>query len=112
MNTVPCPSCGESCKPRLWHYTPAFGAVRYMKTQHICTLCGIAMYETGGQINVFGKFAGAFFLGLAGCVALSVSGVAAGGVLIGLLIAAVINAVVFYGGYKVFRVIFPKASKK
>lgn len=59
---IVCPSCNSRCVPRLWHYNPSFAGFRYMKTQHLCPFCGVAMYETGGQLRPFGKIALLFFI--------------------------------------------------
>lgn len=74
-----------------------------MKTQHICPLCGVAMYETGGQITVFGKFAAVFFLGLAVSFAMTISGIGGGGTLLTIVFALLINAAVAYGLYRIGR---------
>jgi ribosomal protein S27E len=44
--TIECPSCQRAVIPRLWFTGGDY--MSYMKTQHICPLCGIVMYETGG----------------------------------------------------------------
>jgi hypothetical protein len=53
MDTVECQHCHKHCVPRLWHYRPVFGEIRYRKTQHICPFCGATMYETGGEVPRF-----------------------------------------------------------
>ena len=57
MRGIECNNCGERVIPRLWFYEPGFlGGGGYMRTQHICCYCGVAMYETGGGLNPLGKF--------------------------------------------------------
>lgn len=58
MDTVKCGSCSGNVVPRLWHY--GGGIASYMKTQHMCPLCGVVMYETGGGIRTWPKLI--FFL--------------------------------------------------
>ena len=56
MDAITCNSCNRKVVPRLWHYrlwtdrllANRFFNVEYMKTQHICPLCGVIMFETGG----------------------------------------------------------------
>jgi hypothetical protein len=38
--------------PRLWHYQPPGAFFRYQKTQHICNVCGVCMYEGGDGLRV------------------------------------------------------------
>jgi hypothetical protein len=46
--TVHC-KCGANVIPRLWHrYGNVFS---YTLTEHICPICGVVMYETGGGIR-------------------------------------------------------------
>jgi len=54
LDKIECPHCRRQCVPKLWHYRPAFGALRYMATQHLCPFCGGVMYQTGGQLSFFG----------------------------------------------------------
>lgn len=54
MDKTQCPHCERNCVPKLWHYRPAFGALRYMATQHLCPFCGGVMYQSGGQLTLFG----------------------------------------------------------
>lgn len=61
MDQIECSHCHRQCIPKLWHYRPAFGGLRYMATQHICPFCGGVMYQTGGQLNFFGWIAAIFF---------------------------------------------------
>jgi len=56
MDTIQCQHCQANGIPRLWHYRPILGGYRYMKTQHICHICGSVMYETGGEISPWGTF--------------------------------------------------------
>lgn len=56
MDHITCPSCGGKTVPRIRNYRPSLGFFRYLKTEHQCPLCGVLMYETGGQINPIGKF--------------------------------------------------------
>ena len=63
MDAITCNSCNRSVVPRLWHYqlwtdrllANRFFNVEYMKTQHICPLCGVTMFETGGGLTLPGK---------------------------------------------------------
>lgn len=48
--TVQCPDCHSHVHPRLWHYKSAL-PFRYLKTQHLCPICGVCMYESGGQFH-------------------------------------------------------------
>lgn len=54
MDTVTCPHCAKNVVPRLWHYRSQI-PLRYMKTQHICPLCGVCMYVTDGEMTTSGK---------------------------------------------------------
>ncbi len=57
MDSIRCSGCSRDVVPRLWHYSPLFGGyIRYMITQHICPLCGVVMYETGGQLYPLVKY--------------------------------------------------------
>ena len=63
MRGIECNNCGERVIPRLWFYEPPFlGGGGYMRTQHICSYCGVCMYETGGDLNPLGKFCGGVIL--------------------------------------------------
>lgn len=48
-NNIECPRCGRRVVPRLWHYGGS--ALSYMKIQHLCPFCGVAMYESGGGVK-------------------------------------------------------------
>ena len=50
-----CTNCGKKMTPKLWHYSPFLGKVRYMKTQHLCPYCGSCQYESGGGLSLYGK---------------------------------------------------------
>ena len=70
MDAITCNSCNRSVVPRLWHYqlwtdrllANRFFNVEYMKTQHICRLCGVTMFETGGGLTLPGKIVAGFVL--------------------------------------------------
>jgi len=48
--TVTC-GCGAKVIPRLWH---VYGNLFFNTlTQHICPICGVVMYETGGGFRVY-----------------------------------------------------------
>lgn len=51
---ISCKSCGANVVPRLWSY--GGGLLSYSTTQHICSICGAVMYETGGEMKGKGKF--------------------------------------------------------
>jgi hypothetical protein len=72
MDSVQCNSCGKQVVPKLWHYRPMLaGSLRYLRTQHICPLCGVCMYESGGNLSVMGKIALiAFALLMLGCLSI------------------------------------------
>ena len=63
MDTMTCNRCNRKVVPRLWHYrlwtdrllANRFFNVEYMKTQHICPLCGVIMFETGGGMTLPAK---------------------------------------------------------
>lgn len=59
MDKIECDSCGKNVVPKLWYYEPAlsrfFIALRYTKIQHLCSFCGVCMYETGGQVTFTAK---------------------------------------------------------
>lgn len=69
MDTITCNSCNRKVVPRLWHYrlwtdrllANRFFNVEYMKTQHICPLCGVIMFETGGGMTLPAKIVFGFF---------------------------------------------------
>ena len=44
---VKCPKCSSEVIPRLWSYRD--GIASHRLTEHICTICGAVMYETGGE---------------------------------------------------------------
>ena len=48
-NYIECPRCGRRVVPRLWHY--GGGLLSYVKVQHLCPFCGVAMYESGGGVR-------------------------------------------------------------
>jgi len=47
--TVRCGKCGSDVSPRLWHVHVS--NFTYHRTQHICPICGVVMYETGGGLQ-------------------------------------------------------------
>jgi ribosomal protein S27E len=51
---IECSSCGADVVPRLVHHdvNNIFGNRR---SEHICPICGITMYETGGGLSPLGK---------------------------------------------------------
>lgn len=73
MDTIECAHCNRQCVPRLWHYRPFLGALRYLKTQHMCPFCGSVMYETGGYLTPIGLFCILLFGGVLGCIALAMN---------------------------------------
>ena len=48
-NNIQCPKCGRRVVPRLGHY--GGGPLTYVKVQHLCPFCGVAMYESGGGVR-------------------------------------------------------------
>ena len=52
MDTVVCPHCSRNVVPRLWH---EHSNHRDRATQHICPLCGLVMYVTGGKLSLGSK---------------------------------------------------------
>ena len=70
MDTITCNRCNRKVVPRLWHYrlwtdrllANRFFNVEYMKTQHICPLCGVIMFETGGGMTLPAKIVVGFVL--------------------------------------------------
>ena len=58
---VECPSCKDSVSPRLWH-TDEGGLVFERATDHICPICGVTMYSSGGGISDLAKFIGTIIL--------------------------------------------------
>jgi ribosomal protein S27E len=64
METIKCNSCSANVVPRLLHY--GGGLFTYLKTQHMCAICGVVMYETGGGIRRWVKvFAFLLLMGFA-----------------------------------------------
>jgi hypothetical protein len=55
MDTIECPSCRKRVIPHLWH-RPFLGRFRYLRTQHICRLCGYLLSTpvTNKAIFAFG----------------------------------------------------------
>lgn len=43
---VQCRHCGRVVVPRLW--LTGGDILKYKTTQHLCPVCGVVMYETGG----------------------------------------------------------------
>jgi len=48
--TVKCGGCHSKVTPRLWHYRSSI-PFRYMKTQHLCPICGRCLSVTGGEMH-------------------------------------------------------------
>ena len=52
-NGVECKHCGKTVVPRLWHDN--MDSIMYRRqNQHICPICGVTMYVTGGGYTVLG----------------------------------------------------------
>ena len=52
---VDCEKCKNSVSPRLWHEDD--NNVLFIRSiQHICPICGVTMYTSGGGLNVIGLF--------------------------------------------------------
>lgn len=101
LDMIECPNCHRQCVPRLWHYKPFLGQVRYLTTQHICPFCGSVMYETGGKVTPLGWGSIILFGGSLGCIVIAINApgfdvVSAVASLIGLAVWAGI----FYGLYR------------
>lgn len=66
---VLCEKCDERVVPRLLHSNED-DWMFFRSTQHICPLCGVTMYRTGGGITIIGRafFALFGFIVLAGIV--------------------------------------------
>src|SRR5260370_357552 len=62
MDQIECPHCQRQCIPKLWHYSPIFGGLRYMATQHICPFCGGGIFSTRPPSNFFCLSSLFFFL--------------------------------------------------
>lgn len=103
MFTIECPYCHNHVHPRLWHYSPWYGFITYMKAQHLCNVCGAVMYETGGGL----RWGRAFFCAL--CIApltyviLSLAGYGAIGQGILTLAFAIPQLVLLYLLYRLIR---------
>ena len=58
---VKCTGCSNEITPRLWHQHVG-SWIFERKSEHICPVCGITMYETGGGFSVLGYIAMSFAL--------------------------------------------------
>ena len=58
---VRCASCSNEVSPRLWHQHVG-SWIFERKSEHICPVCGITMYETGGGFSLLGYVAMFFAL--------------------------------------------------
>jgi ribosomal protein S27E len=47
---IRCPECSRTVVPRLL-FRGERNPIAYRKAQHICSYCGVVMYETGGGVN-------------------------------------------------------------
>ena len=59
-NGVLCSKCNNKVMPRLWQNNMN-SLTHERSNQHICPICGITMYTTGGEITFIGKLT--FLLG-------------------------------------------------
>ena len=59
VSKVTCKGCSKTVVPRLWH-EDMNSIIFYRKNQHICPICGITMYETGGGLTPIGYIASLF----------------------------------------------------
>lgn len=48
---VQCNACKNDVTPRLWHHN-ASSIIFKRKNEHICPICGVTMYTSGGGITV------------------------------------------------------------
>lgn len=55
QSTVKCSNCGSHVIPKLWHDLPESELISNKATQHICPICGVQMYKTGGGTTIIGK---------------------------------------------------------
>ena len=53
MSTVKCEKCNNNVVPRLWH-EDMNSLTSYRRNQHMCPICGVTMYETGGGTTPLG----------------------------------------------------------
>ncbi len=104
MDSIECPYCHKSSMPHLWHYRPFPAAVRYMKTQHICRLCGNVMYETGGSMRPIGWIYGIVFLTILSMTAALIPG----GIALSLVFGLLKTALTLYVGYLLVKFIISK----
>lgn len=49
QTTIKCKNCGSSVIPSLLQTDDSW--YEYSSTQHVCPLCGVVMFETGGEIR-------------------------------------------------------------
>lgn len=57
---VKCHKCSNEVSPRLWH-NDMNSFVFKRSNQHICPVCGITMYSTGGGLTAIGILVFGFF---------------------------------------------------
>lgn len=50
---VYCEKCSNSVVPRLWH-EDMNSLIYNRSSQHICPICGVTMYSTGGGLTIAG----------------------------------------------------------
>ena len=66
-NGVRCKNCENVVIPRIWHRN-IDSRIYHRQNQHICPICGVTMYVTGGGLTVLGNTflhsAAAFFIWL------------------------------------------------
>lgn len=51
---VKCENCGNAVVPRLW-MTDTKSMIVHRKNEHICPICGVTMYVSGGGHTSLGK---------------------------------------------------------
>ena len=51
---VSCKSCNNSVTPKLWHHNTR-SKIKERLNEHICPVCGVTMYQTGGGFTLLGK---------------------------------------------------------
>lgn len=52
---VDCEKCNNSVAPRLWHEDDN-NVLFNRSIQHICPICGVTMYNSGGGLSLIGYF--------------------------------------------------------
>lgn len=63
-NGVECKNCKNTVHPRLWHENMN-SVIYHRSNQHICPICGITMYTTGGGLTLIGSLIAHVFVALA-----------------------------------------------